>query len=274
MKNLKRLFKSAFDFFYHLFKQRHLILTLSRRDFERKYINNFFGMIWAILDPFAFVIILYFVFGSRNGSHTEMGVPFVIYLLFGYISFDLFSLSIQNLTQSVSDHAFLLKKIDFKVSILPVVRMLSNLMVHGVVLFICLIILLFNHIYPNFYWFQLIYYIIALSVFMIATAWFTSSVFLFFPDISNIINIISRVLFFVTPIFWTMNGFSNKYMFLLKLNPLYYIVNGYRESLFNQHGFWQHPVLTFYYWLLCIIMLIVGILVFKKLRPHFADVVA
>jgi ABC-type polysaccharide/polyol phosphate export permease len=231
-------------------------------------------MVWAIIDPFAFVLILYFVFGTRFENKTEMGIPFVAYLLCGYISFDLFTLSMQNLTQAVSDHSFLLKKVNFKIAILPIIRMLSNLMVHAVVLLICLIILLFTHIHPTFYWFQLLYYIFAISVFLIATAWFTSSVFLFFPDISNVISIISRVLFFVTPIFWTMDGLSEKYTLLLKLNPLFYIVNGYRDSLLYQKGFWIHPLLTLYFWLLCLLMMVIGIIVFKKLRPHFADVVA
>jgi len=274
MNLIKKLFTSGTDFFYHIFLQRQMILALSRRDFERKYIKNFFGMIWAIIDPFAFVIILYIVFGSRFGNKTEQEIPFVIYLLCGYISFDLFTISMQNLTQAISDHSFLLKKVNFRVSILPIVRMLSNLLVHSVVLVICFVVLLFNHIYPSLYWVQLLYYLFAISVFLIATAWFTSSVFLFFPDINNVVSIISRVLFFITPIFWTMKGLPPKYEFLMKLNPLFYIVNGYRDSLLYGKGFWQHPALTLYFWTLCVIMLILGIIVFKKLRPHFADVVA
>jgi len=274
MNLIKKLFASAFDFFHHIYKQRQLILTLSRRDFERKYIKNFFGMVWAIIDPFAFVLILYLVFGARFGNKFEMGVPFVAYLLCGYIAFDLFTLSIINLTQVVNDHSFLLKKIHFRVAILPIVRMISNLMVHSVVIVVCLVILLFNHVFPTFYWIQLIYYIFALSAFLISTAWFTSSVFLFFPDVNNVVSIISRVLFFVTPIFWGLEGIPPKYLIILKLNPLFYIVNGYRDSLLYRQGFWQHPALTLYFWLLCLIMLVLGITVFKKLRPHFADVVS
>jgi ABC-type polysaccharide/polyol phosphate export permease len=274
MNRIKKLFSSVFDFFYHIFLQRQVIATLSRRDFERKYIKNFFGMVWAIIDPFAFVMILYVVFGTRFGNRNEMGVPFAAYLLCGYIAFDIFNSSLQNLTMSVNDHSFLLRKINFRVAILPIVRMLSNLMVHAVVLVVCMIILLFNHIYPTLYWFQLLYYIFAVSVFLIATAWFTSSVFLFFPDISNVVSIIARVLFFITPIFWNLKGISGKALFILKLNPLFYFVNGYRDSLLYQHGFWQHPMLTLYFWLLCLVMIVIGITVFKKLRPHFSDVVA
>ena len=274
MNTLSKYFKHSFSFFQQIFLQRQLILTLSQRDFERKYIKNFFGMIWAIIDPFAFVMILYIVFGARFGNKEEMGVPFVAYLLSGYVAYDLFNSSLQSLTRVVSDHAFLLKKVDFKVAILPVARMISSQMVHFVVLGICLIILLFNGVAPTLYWFQVLYYMFAISVFLVATAWFTSSVFLFFPDINNVVSIIARVMFFATPIFWSIDGLSDKYVFVLKLNPLYYIVNGYRESLLYQVGFWNHPMISLYFWLLCLIMLIIGITVFNKLRPHFADVVA
>ncbi len=114
----------------------------------------------------------------------------------------------------------------------------------------------------------------ALSIFLIAAGWLTSSIYLFFPDIKNIISIITRILFFLTPIFWNMNGLPPNTQFILKLNPVYYIVNGYRDSFLYNKGFWEHPLLTLYFWVVCFICLIVGVAVFKKLRPHFADVVA
>jgi ABC-type polysaccharide/polyol phosphate export permease len=273
MNKITRYLKEVIEFFQHIYLQRYVILTLSRRDFERKYIKNFLGMIWAVIDPFAFVVILYIVFGARYGNSSATGVPFVVYLLCGYIAYDLFN-SISSLTQVVKDHSFLLKKVDFRVSILPIIRMFSNLMVHAIVLVICIIILFFNHITPTVYWIQLLYYLLAISVFLVSTAWFTSSVYLFFPDISNVIGIITRVLFFLTPIFYTIDGFSHTAQMILKLNPLYYIVNGYRDSLLYGKGFWEHPVLTGYFWMVTLLMLITGMLVFRKLRPHFADVTA
>lgn len=142
-----------------------------------------------------------------------------------------------------------------------------------IVMGICFIVLLVNHIYPSFYWFQLFYYLFALSVFLISVGWLTSSIFLFFPDIRNIIAIITRIMFFVTPIFWKMEGLPERNQLILKLNPAYYFVNGYRESLLFHKAFWESPVLAGYYWGVCLLFLVVGVVVFKKLRPHFADVV-
>jgi ABC-type polysaccharide/polyol phosphate export permease len=271
MNPIKSILVPAWSFLQQIVQHRHVLASLTRRDFERKYIKNILGMVWAVLDPFAFVVILYFVFGSRFGNKTADGVPFVTFLLCGYIAYDLFS-NIQQLTMVVKDYSFLLKKVEFKVALLPIVRVNSGLLVHAVVLLVTVVILLFNGVYPNWYWFQLLYYIMALSVFLVGTAWFTSSVYLFFPDIGNIISIVIRILFFFTPIFWTLNGLSPKMAFVLKLNPLFYIVQGYRDSLLYHRGFWEMPDLTLYYWALTLGMLLLGMVVFKKLRPHFADV--
>jgi len=273
MNPLKNILIPAFHFLQHIVRQRHLIASLTKRDFERKYVKNMLGMVWAVLDPFAFVVILYFVFGARFGNKLTDGVPFVTYLLCGYIAYDLFS-NIGQLTLVVKDYSFLLKKVEFKVALLPVVRINSSLMVHAVVLLVTVVVLMVNGIYPNWYWLQLFYYIFALAIFLIGTAWFTSSVYLFFPDIGNIIGIVIRILFFFTPIFWTLEGMSPKMAFVLKLNPLFYIVQGYRDSLLYQRGFWEMPDLTLYYWGITLVMLLTGMVVFKKLRPHFADVTA
>jgi ABC-type polysaccharide/polyol phosphate export permease len=159
------------------------------------------------------------------------------------------------------------------VAILPIVTILSNLIVQLIVLALCIVVLLIHHIYPSLYWFQVLYYLFALSVLLISAGWLTSSIYLFFPDIKNILSIFTRIMFFVTPIFWKMEGLPASSQFVLKLNPIYYIVNGYRDSLLNHRAFWESPLVTIYFWSVCLVFLVAGVAVFKKLRPHFADVV-
>jgi ABC-type polysaccharide/polyol phosphate export permease len=261
-------------FFRQLYLTRMLILTLTIRDFKKKYVRNFFGFFWTIVDPLTFIVILYFVFGPRFSSSNDSAVSYVVYLITGYIAFELFSSAMQTITLSISEHAFLLKKVNFRVAIIPIVTMLSNLMVHTFVILIALVILIFHKIMPSWYWFQLFYYIIALSFLLISIGWLTASIYLFFPDINNIIAILTKAMFFLTPIFWHMSGLEPSDQFLLKFNPVYYIVNGYRESLISHVGFWEHPILTLYFWSVSLTFLILGVIVFKKLRPDFADVVA
>jgi teichoic acid transport system permease protein len=59
---------------------------------------------------------------------------------------------------------------------------------------------------------------------------------------------------------------------LLKVNPFYYIATGYRDSMLTGNWFWERPRLTIYYWIVTIIIGLIGLKVFKRLRPHFSDV--
>jgi teichoic acid transport system permease protein len=64
-----------------------------------------------------------------------------------------------------------------------------------------------------------------------------------------------------------------RWMWLFKLNPMYYIVDGYRETLINGHPFWQHYLLMTQFWLVTFAAFVCGALVFNRLRPHLADVI-
>ena len=78
----------------------------------------------------------------------------------------------------------------------------------------------------------------------------------------------------VTPIMWDFNdlGLGGSLAKILKLNPIFYIVQGYRDSLINKVAIWQHPVLTLYFWVFTIVVFFLGTRLFKKLQVHFADV--
>jgi lipopolysaccharide transport system permease protein/teichoic acid transport system permease protein len=78
--------------------------------------------------------------------------------------------------------------------------------------------------------------------------------------------------FWLTPIFWSIKKVPEQYQWLIKLNPFFYIVNGYRDSLIYHKWFWEDMTLTIYFWTVTLVFLVTGTLTFKKLRPYFADV--
>ena len=269
---IKRFFTEAIDFIRQIYVNRFLIKELTKRDFKASYIKNILGLSWALLEPMFMMSILWLVFTyiriRKPGEY-----PFAVYLLTGMIAFDYFNKSLGKATGSIKAYDFLVKKVNFRVAIIPMVKIISELFLHLIIMGIVMIILIFNHVYPSFYWLQVIYYIFALYMLLVGISWFTSSVQLFFPDISNIITLGTRVLFFLTPIFWTIDIFPKRLAIFVKLNPLYYIVSGYRDSFLYHIAFWEKPELTLYYWCFTLLSIIIGVIVFKKLRPHFADVI-
>jgi lipopolysaccharide transport system permease protein len=269
-----KLFRETVIFIRHIIDKKYALYELARRDFSAQYIQNMFGLSWAVLDPLCFLLILWFIFGVGFRSGRQMEVPFITYLVTGLVAFNYFAASLPQATNAISQYSFLVKKIKFRLSLLPVIKILSALVIHLIVLVITLFILVMNGIRPSWFWLQVFYYLAAATLLIMGISWATAATRVFFPDISNILAIIIRFMLYLTPIFWDIKRFPPEYKLILKLNPLYYIVNGYRNSLLFHKYFWESPLQTMYFWGVTAGFLFLGITVFRRLKPHFADVIS
>ena len=160
------------------------------------------------------------------------------------------------------------------INLLPIIKLISALFVH--LFFIAFTIILYAcyGYYPDLYTLQMLYYTFAMMILLLGLIYATSAIVVFFKDLGQIINIILQIGVWMTPIMWNIDGMELNPILItiLKLNPMYYIVAGYRDSLINKAGFWEQPGMTIYYWILTIVLFIIGTKIFKKLKPHFADV--
>ena len=266
------VFQIGFHFIREVYEKKFLIYELTKRDFKQRYTGSFLGLFWAFLEPLAMMLIMWFVFSVGFKSRLSGDVPFVAYLFTGMIAFNLFQDTISKSPGVIKSYAYLVQRVNFRVSILPLVKINSAFVLHFIFIFIVIGIIGFIGIRPSFYWFQTIYYMIAALFFILGTSWLLAAVGVFIKDISHVVSIFLRFGFWLTPIFWNINIVPVRYQIFLKLNPIFYIVQGYRESLIYKISFWEHPLYALYFWLLSIIILFFGVTVFSRLRPHFADV--
>lgn len=270
---IKQFFLEGIDFLKQMFNNRVVIFELTKRDFKTRYTENFFGLTWAILEPLAMMLIMWLVFSQFFKMGKVLEYPFYLYMFAGLVAFDFFNNALNQGTRSIRDLSFLVKQVNFRVAILPMIYILSELIIHLIILLIVVFFCLFNGIYPTIYWLQVFYFIFAACFLLTGLTWLTSSVLLFFPDIYFIISIVMRALFFMSPIFWIPSAIPNKFMLFVKLNPIFYLVEGYRMCFLYHKPFWSDPNGTLYFWVISGTIFLLGILTFKKLRPHFADVV-
>ena len=259
-------------FLIDLFKNRYLIKELAIRDFKNSYIGSTLGVVWTFIQPLAMTLILWIVFSFGFKSKSIGDVPFVIYLLTGLIPWNFFSETLMKNTSVLSEFSFIVKKIPFRVSILPMVKICSSLLVHGIFLLILILFLAFNKMPFSFFWFQSFYYLFAMIILLLGYSWLFSSINVFFKDTAQIINIAIQVGFWVTPIIWSLNMFPESFYPYLKLNPMFYIIEGYRDSFIYFIPFWEKVSYTLYFWMGSLFTILVGIFTFNRIRPHFADV--
>ena len=116
-----------FDFAKELIKNRMLIFNLAKNDFKTKYAGSYLGIIWAFIQPIITMMLYWFVFefGLRAGASSK-GAPFILWLMSGLIPWFFFSDGINNATNCMQEYSYLVKKVVFKIDILPVVKIIST----------------------------------------------------------------------------------------------------------------------------------------------------
>jgi ABC-type polysaccharide/polyol phosphate export permease len=257
---------------FELYKYRRLIFDMTTGDFKRRYLGSYLGILWAFINPIVTIAIFIFVFQMGFKATPVSKIPFVIWLSTGIIPWFYFSDAFASSASSICEYSFLVKKVVFRVSFLPLIRVLSSIFIHLCFIFLVILILLFYGMMPSLYWLQAVYYLFCSIVLLVGFAWISASLMVFVKDIGNLVGIILQFGFWMTPIFWRIEQIPKKYQIILKLNPVFYIIQGYRDSFLFKNWFWQRPNLTLYFWIVTIITLILGLFIFKKTRPHFADV--
>ena len=122
------------------------------------------------------------------------------------------------------------------------------------------------------YYLQLFYYTGGLCLLILGLSYMTSSVVIFFRDLSQIISIGLQIGMWATPILWNLDALSPEWIMILKLNPLVYIVNGYRSAIYEKEWFFRDFFSTMYFWIVTVVLFGLGAVIFKRLKVHFADV--
>ena len=267
-----KLFQNIYFFIKDILQYRAIFKTLIINDFKQRYLGSYLGILWAFIQPTIMVLIFWFVFQVGFKTKPVGDIPFLLWLIAGIFPWFYFAESISSATNSVVESSYLVKKVVFKVAFLPIIKILSALMVHlFFVLFMYLLFLLYGYSF-ELYWLQVFYYLCAMLVFILGISYITSAVVIFFRDMGQFVTMVLQFWFWAIPIFWTMSMIPLQYQWIVKLNPLFYIVEGYRDSMINHIWFWEKPILTLYFWVVALGMLALGFSTFRKLKPHFADV--
>jgi len=251
-------------------RSRRLIVDLTRREFRSRYLGSAFGLLWAFVHPTVMLLVYWMVF-PLLGAGPVGGLPYIVFLMTGLVPWFLAQDYISAASGVITDNRFLVKKVVFRISLLPVVRLLSFLPVHLFFIVCVTIICWLKGHPPSWYSLQIFYYLAALMVLAMGWSWLISALTPFLKDLGQFVQVLNQIFFWLTAIIWPVEK-AGSLRWLVDLNPLVYIVEGYRESMVYHVWFWQHPVQTGYYWLVAAFFFAVGGIVFLRLQSHFADV--
>lgn len=231
-------------FFYRmqqLFSYRGLLYYLVLRELKARYKNSILGFLWSLLNPLGMMLVFIVVFGVLRPQADIDRYP--IFLLCGLLPWNYFSDSIMGSLTSISHGASLVKKVYFPREILPIAEVLSqliNFLLAFIVLFAILIIFRTNFS-PWLLW-MLPIVILIQTCFQIGIGLILSTLNVFYRDTAMIMNVAILALFFLTPIFYSVDLLPATFtlfgaewplrrVFYI-LNPMASIINLYRDLLY------------------------------------------
>lgn len=260
-----------------LYQSRRLIWKLAKNDFKKRYAGSYLGMVWAFVQPVVTVVMYWIVFDRVFDTRSQLvaggiEVPYVLYLTAGLVPWFYFTEALTNGTTALLEYNYLVKKVVFKISILPIIKVIAATFIH--IFFVCVlfVIAIAYGYYPSIYTLQIFYYSLCEFVLVLAISYVTCAVVVFFRDLQQIISIALQIGMWATPILWDISVLSDRMKPFFKLNPMVYIVNGYRSAIYEQEWFFEHFYSSTYFWIFTVTLFCIGSLIFKRLKVHFADV--
>jgi ABC-type polysaccharide/polyol phosphate export permease len=251
----------------------YLFYELVKMDIKKKYLGTVLGTLWAFINPIVTTLIIFFVF--RFGLKTQYvgGTEFLPWLICGLLAWFYISESISSSCTAIIENSHLVTKIKFPIEILPPVKAFSPLFIHLILMSLFVLYLIFSGTtISTSYVPQLIYYMFCSLLFTSRLTFICSAITVIFKDTQNLINIILQVLYWITPIFWDPSILPARFSFVLSLNPVYYIINGFRDSIFAGVPFWEREVESMVFWSFVIITYTISIIAFNRGKKIFSDV--
>ena len=201
----------ALSLLKEIIKKRKLVWDLGKADFRKRFVGSYFGIVWMFIQPVVTIVIYAVIFGIGFKSPPPVpGVSYVIWLVPGIVPWFFFGEALNGITGCLQEYSYLVKKVVFKVEILPMIKLISCLLVHGFFVLIMMIMYLVAGRMPMLSWIQVIYYSFAASMLALGLGYFTSSVNVFFKDMSQIVGICLQFGIWMAPIMYHESMFTNR----------------------------------------------------------------
>ena len=258
--------------FKKIFSDISFLWQFSLDDFKGKYAGSFAGAAWAVVQPLTTIVLYWFVFQKGFRSQPVTDVPFILWLIAGLLPWLFFSDVIANTTPSMVEYSYLVKKVKFNIDILPLVKIISGVLVHLILVAFMIGMFIAYGFKIDRYYLQIPYYLLYMLLLLAGISYFVNTLYVFFRDTVQIVAILLQVCFWTTPIVWSIDIMSGTIQRIVSKTPFYYMVTGYRDIFVNKKWFFEYGVWNIYFWGIAILVFIIGITTFNKCRKHFADV--
>jgi lipopolysaccharide transport system permease protein len=256
--------------------QNHrLIRSMARRDILARYRGSFGDVFWTVLNPLLLMATYFFVFGivlqTRFGP-DQSRTSFALYFLAGMLPWLAFSEPAGRAAYVILEHRNFVKKLVFPLDTLPVNQVVSGLVTElfGAAVFVTGLLIVRHTVPATVLWLPVL--IIPQLLFTLGVCWFLAALGVYMRDLGQIMALVLTLWFFITPICYPESAkLSPVISAVMRENPLYVLVRGYRAVFLEGHAPELFPLLKL--WAIALALFFLGHVWFYRLRKSFADVI-
>lgn len=254
------------DVFKRLYNYRELLKSNVKKEIRGKYKGSFLGVLWSFINPLLTVLVYAIVFPYILRVKQD---NYLIFLIVGVIPWNFFVTVIQQGTTTIMANQNIIKKVFFPREILPISVAVSALINFFISCIIVAAFVIGSGLGIHHY--IILLPVVALIQFMLSLGiiFILSAVNVYVRDTEYIVNFFVTMLFYATPVLYSLSMFKGQFSNILKLNPMGHIIEAYRSILYYKQ--WPDFTSLGVVAIFSFIVMIIGYMIFRKLEKGFAE---
>jgi len=241
-----------------------LLYELVHRDLTVRYKRSVLGFLWTMLHPLLLMIIFFVVFSAVFHGRTP---HYETYFLSAYVAWNFFAQTVVNAMASMAWNGPLIKRVRVPLSLFTLATTLSGLVNLGLSLIVLFSIMLAVGAPFHAAIFFVPVSLLLVGIFTFGVSLMLTAISIFFADVREMVQAGLPALMYLTPIIYPITIVPERFRWLIKLNPIVYLVEIVRDPIY--YGTVPSPMTLLVATLLALGALAIGWIVFRHLAPRF-----
>lgn len=267
------MFKSAREVVRENVTNIYRTFSISRYELLADMRDSKLGIFWNFANPAISVFTYWFLFGYVMQRKSVDDISYIIWMLGGMVVWFFINPCITDGCNAIHSKSDVISRMKFPISILPLSVVFKKLFNHFCIMCIVIPVFLVQGYFPTVHWLGLIYYLLCAILFAFSLSLTTSVLNMLARDTRKLIVSCMRLLFYFTPILWNVDLLPEWMQKVVSCNPIYYIVQGYRDCFFYHRGFGAYTWSMGWFWGITLVLFFAGSYLMCRFKTKFVDMI-
>ena len=250
---------------------RELLYFLTWRDVKVRYKQTVLGVAWAVIQPVFTMVIFTLFFGRLAGLDARTGgIPYPLFAYAGLLPWTFFSNALTASGNSLVGSANLITKVYFPRMIVPTAAVAAGLLDFAIAFVILVILMVYYQVSPTTNLLMLPVLVLLVTTLATAVGMWLSALNVKYRDIRFALPFLIQLWMFVSPIIYPADILPARWRWVLELNPMTGIIEGFRSALFGRPFNWVSLSISAF---ITVFALVYAAYSFTRVERRFADIV-